>query len=190
MDYLVQLDFDKQKKENKTMKKALVLILALFMALSFTNWASAATTYKDDNVTVTSDAITTVGDVIFRTSLLAVGRVGAASTVASSSTNLAPASLPYSVLTKFICGAGGLDLTDGGTRLQNGTKGQMLVLICGGVLTGGSWIVTPVTSSTLTTITFDAAKETATLTYFDDTTGWVLIGSEGATIAYDAISTP
>jgi len=39
------------------MKKTLVLILALFMVLSFSPWASAGTTYKDDNITIDDSAI-------------------------------------------------------------------------------------------------------------------------------------
>jgi len=126
--------------------------------------------------------LTKSGDVTFQTTLLAVGRVNAASTAASSSTALSPSSLPYSILRKYIGGANSLDLTDGGTRLANGTQGQILILIAQEVATGGSWIVTPVTSLTITTLTFDAVAETTTLLYVDDTIGWVVMASSGTTI--------
>lgn len=122
------------------------------------------------------------GDVTFRTSLIAAGRVNAASTVASSSTSLAPSSLPYVVLRKYIGDGGGLDETDGGTRLGNGIPGQVLVLIAQEV-GSGSWIVTPTTSLTISTLTFDAQGETTTLLYVDDTIGWIYIANYGTTIA-------
>jgi len=123
------------------------------------------------------------GDVTFRTSLLAAGRVNAASTVASSSTQLAPSSLPYVVLRKYAGGNNSLDETDGGTRLQNGTSGQVLVLILQEVDTDGSWIVTPETSLTISSLTFDAQGETTTLLYVDDTIGWIYIANYGTTIS-------
>jgi len=121
-------------------------------------------------------------DVIFRENLLATGRKGGASTVSSSSTALAPASLPYTVVRKCIGGSGGLDETDGGTRLQNGTPGQMLVLLAITVEGTGTWIVTPNTSLTFNTLTFDAVGETTTLFYVDDTVGWIVWASEGTTV--------
>lgn len=123
------------------------------------------------------------GDVTFRTSLIAAGRINAASTMASSSTNVAPSNLPYMIIRKYIGGGGGLDLTDGGTRLPDGISGQILVLIAQEVGTGGSWIVTPYTSLTISSLTFDAQGETTTLMYVDDTIGWVYIANYGTTIS-------
>jgi hypothetical protein len=156
-----------------------------------------ATTVESGDYTVVYDASTDSvkkvdanspaaisGDVTFRATLLAAGRTNAASSAASSSTDLAPSSLPYVVLRKYIGGASGLDETDGGTRLQNGTNGQILVLQAMDVDAGGSWIVTPRTSVQLTTLTFDAAGETATLMFVDSTIGWLLIANEGATVVY------
>ena len=126
---------------------------------------------------------TVAGDVTFRENLLATGRKGGASTVSSSSTALAPSTLPYTVVRKCIGGSGGLDETDGGTRLQNGTPGQMIVLIAITVEGSGTWIVTPDTSLTFTTLTFDAAGETTTLLYVNDTVGWVVFANYGTTVA-------
>ena len=122
------------------------------------------------------------GDVTFRGDLLANGRKGGASTVSSSSTALAPASLPYTVVRKCIGGAGGLDETDGGTRLQNGTAGQVLVLVAITVEGSGTWIVTPDLSLTFNTLTFDAVGETTTLLYINDVVGWIVMASEGTTV--------
>ena len=122
------------------------------------------------------------GDVTFQSNLLAAGRKNGASTVSSSSTNLAPSTLPYTIVRKCIGGAGGLDASDGGTRLQNGTSGQMLVLVAITREGTGSWIVTPATSLTFKTLTFDAVGETTTLLYVDDTVGWIVFATSGTTV--------
>lgn len=68
---------------------------------------------------------------------------------------------------------------DGG--LPNGTPGQVIVIdtVAGA---GGSFQITPVTSTTIAEILLDAVGETATLLYIDDTVGWVVLSTEGATI--------
>jgi len=190
------------------MKKllSLFLVLAFVMApvafasdndlayLGFNELDSITTAETGDKTPVYDSSTDTVkamdasnpavaGDVTFRTSLLAAGRVNAASTVASSSTQLAPSSLPYVVLRKYAGGNNSLDETDGGTRLQNGTSGQVLVLILQEVDTDGSWIVTPETSLTISSLTFDAQGETTTLLYVDDTIGWIYIANYGTTIS-------
>jgi len=122
------------------------------------------------------------GDLTFRTDLLATGRKGGASTVSSSSTALDPASQSYTVVRKCIGGAGGLDETDGGTRLKDGKPGQMIVLLAITVEGSGTWIVTPETSLTFNTLTFDAVGEQTTLLYVNDTVGWVVQSTVGTTV--------
>ena len=100
----------------------------------------------------------------------------------SSSTPVAAAQLAYAVIQKRIGGAGGLDETNGGTRLANGTPGQVISLIAIYREGSGTWIITPATKTGFSTITMDAVGEHATLLYVDDTLGWVLQGSN-ATIA-------
>ena len=121
------------------------------------------------------------GDITFQTNLLATGRVNAVGTVASSSTNLAPSSLPYVVLLKSVSGASGLDTTPG-TTLQNGTSGQVLVLMIKSLMTSGTWVVTPTTCTGFTSITMDTKADVVSLLYVDDTIGWVITGNSGATI--------
>lgn len=189
-------------------KRKLLSLVLVFAFIATTAFASGndlaykkiteletATTVASGDYTVVYDASTDTvkkvdanspaaisGDVTFQTSLIAAGRVNAASSAASSSTNLAPTSLPYVVFRKYIGGDSGLDETDGGTRLPDGTSGQVIVFIAADVMTNGSWIVTPVTSATISTITFDAVGETATLLYVDDTIGWIVIANEAATV--------
>lgn len=132
--------------------------------------------------TMDAGALKTAGDLTFQSTLLAMGRANAASTAASSSTNLAPSSLPYVVFRKYIGGSGGLDASPG-TTLPDGTTGQVLVLIAQEVDAGGSWLVTPATSLTISSLTFDAQGETTTLLYVDDTIGWIVLANYGTTIA-------
>lgn len=122
-------------------------------------------------------------DITFRTSLLAVGRVGGQSSVNSSSTNLSAADIAYSIIRKRIGGGGGLDSTNGGTRLPNGTPGQMITFIVTTVQSGGSWIITPVTKTGFSTLTMDTANDLATLLYVDDTIGWIILSQAGCTVA-------
>lgn len=121
------------------------------------------------------------GDLTFQTNLLAMGRINAFSTVASSSTNIAPTSLPYLVLGKSICGAGGLD-ADPGTTLPNGTDGQVLILLARAMMDGGSWKVTPTTCTGFSYVTLDTKGDSITLCYVDSTLGWVIIGNNGTTV--------
>lgn len=133
-----------------------------------------------------SGDLKTATDVKFRTSLLANGRVGASTQVASSSTNLAPANLPYCILLKNIgAGSGGADAISQGTELPNGTKGQMLDIIissCGNNGAASQWLLTPKTATGWSRLTFNAKGQTAMLLYVDDTIGWI-IESVGTTAA-------
>lgn len=122
------------------------------------------------------------GDLTFRTTLLANGRAGGASTLGSSSTQLSPSSLPYSVVFKKVGGGGGLD-GNPGTTLQNGTPGQELSLIVTGLQSGGTWLITPTTKTGFSTITLDTVGDSVRLLYIDSTTGWVITSASGVIIA-------
>lgn len=149
------------------MKKVLsaLLLFSLFCQPSFAGSYAGKTGYQGTNRFATS------GDVVFQTSLYANGRFGASSTLASSSTGLLPAGLPYTVLIKMVGSAGGLDTTPGST-LPNGTNGQTLILQIGGLMTGGTWLVTPLRAANFTNLTFTARGQMASLVY-DTTIGWI-----------------
>ena len=123
------------------------------------------------------------GDVTFQSTLLATGRKNGSSTLSSSSTQLNPSTLPYTLIIKNVGGTGGLDETDGGTRLQDGVSGQVLVLWVVGLKDTGTWIVTPDTSYSVDTITLNTIGDMVTLLYVDDTVGWVVTANTGATVA-------
>jgi len=185
------------------MKKLVFMFLALLVA--FPAYASVAiddngtyegeasninfstgfsVSYDGSKATVTaSGSPVYTGDVTFRTNLLAIGRYnGGSLTLQSSSTPVTATQLAYSVIQKRIGGAGGLDETDGGTRLANGTPGQVISLIAIYREGSGTWIITPATKTGFSTITMDAVGEHATLLYVNDTLGWIIQGSN-ATIA-------
>jgi hypothetical protein len=125
------------------------------------------------------------GDITFWTNLIGVGRVNAYSTIASSSTPILPSSLPYSVILKYVGAAASLDNTPGST-LPNGTPGKVLVLKVVALLSGGTWVVTPTTSLSVSTITFDTIGDFVTLLYVDDTMGWIILSNNGCTIVTPA----
>lgn len=166
-----------KSERKKDMKKFLALLLVFALAVSYVPSGYAAT--GDTNFT----NVVASGNVYFQSNLLANGREdGGALVMQSSSTPIGTTQLAYTVITKRVGGAGGLDNTDGGTRLDDGTPGQTLYLIVTYVETNGTWIVTPDTKTGFSTITFDAVGEHASLVYVDDTVGWIIAGSN-ATVA-------
>ena len=118
--------------------------------------------------------VTVTNDVTFRASLLAMGRVSASSSLASSSTSIGSSSCPYAVVRKFL--SSGAEAT----TLPNGIAGQVLTLVV--VRSGGGvWTVTPSQSTIITSFTMTAEDDMIALLYLNDTLGWIVLGSEGST---------
>jgi len=150
--------------------------------LNFIN--STVASAANGQANVTPNNADTTGDLTFRTNLLANGRYGNGTLIMqSSSTPIGTTQLAYAVIQKRVGGAGGLDETDGGTRLDNGTSGQMITFVNILQESGGSWIITPDTATGFTTVTLDAAQESVTMLFVDSTVGWVIIGSGDSTVA-------
>lgn len=146
-----------------------------------------ASTGKGKTMLLSGDAPKWGGDSTFQSNLLAVGRKNGVSTMSSSSTAINPLNGAFVVYIKQAGGANGLDSTDGGTRLSAGTPGQVIVLYLLGVMTGGSWIITPDTSTTFTSVTLATANEHVALLYVNDTIGWMIWGNEGGVVDTTAI---
>lgn len=126
--------------------------------------------------TISGTSATFTGNVVFQSNLTANGRIGASSTIASSSNGINPSTLPYSVLRKSIGNVAGETAT-----LPNGTDGQVLTIyvdVCG---TSGTWIVSRLKGTNWGTMTFNAAGDTATLLY-DSTLGWIITSYTSVTI--------
>lgn len=142
---------------------------------------STTLNFSSDGFTVTSDGSTAT--ITYGAGLLATGRKGGASTMSSSSTYLGSGGIAYSYVEKRVGGGGGLDGQGIGTSLPNGTAGQIITFVITALQTSGTWVVTPVTSSAFTSLTFTAVGSTATLLYVNSTVGWVVLSSTTVTIA-------
>jgi len=66
--------------------------------------------------------------------------------------------------------------------LANGVPGQILYILIDTCEAGASFVLTPTTKWGFSTLTFNAAKDSATLFYVNDYYGWLLIGSNSVTI--------
>ncbi len=142
--------------------------------------ATAACTGKECTITPTNGDPT--GNITFQTSLLANGRAGGASTMSSSSTDMSVAGIAYSLTQKRVGGGNGLDSNGIGSLLPNGKPGQVLTLTITALQSGGTWVVTPVTSNDFTKLTFTAVGSTATLLFVDNTVGWIVMSNSTVTI--------
>lgn len=67
--------------------------------------------------------------------------------------------------------------------LGNGVAGQLLFISIRTCDTGATAVLTPTTKWGFTSITFNAAFDSATLLYVNDTYGWIIIASNSVTIA-------
>jgi len=150
------------------------LVLAVISLVATTGWALEG----DSNFT----NVVASGNVAFQTTLLANGRAGGASTVASSSTNLAPSSLPFSVIYKHVGGPGSVDGVGVGTVLPDGKAGQVITFIITGLQSTGTWVLTPSRKTGFDDIVFDTVNDSASLMYYDDTTGWIVVGASGVSV--------
>jgi hypothetical protein len=164
--------------------KAVFLLFAILFAAESHAVAYDEAVLGNNRCRVSNSGVLTCYDAIkFETNLLSDGRYGQATLILeSSSTPIEAAQLAYAVIQKRVGGAGGLDNLGVGTELANGTEGQTITLQVILLEANGSWVVTPDTSTGFAKLTFDANKEYATLTYINDTIGWVITGTN-ATIA-------
>lgn len=66
--------------------------------------------------------------------------------------------------------------------LPNGTPGQMMTILITSAVSG-TWTLTPTTASGIKSVAFNAAGQSASFLYLNDTNGWILLGtgSSGAT---------
>lgn len=149
---------------------------------NFTNVVASGDITAGDDVTANEGDFT--GDVTTRSTLVTIGRVNAILEMPSSSTLITGANVPYALILKNVGGTG-LDDTDGGARLANGKPGATLTIfiksISGG--SGDDFIVTPITKTGFTLLTFDAIKEYATLLYVDDTIGWIVQSASAGVVS-------
>ncbi len=168
------------------MKKLIAIILSVLLLTSFSPSSFAAVGIKKDGTlsstatdlnfrsignTLTSDGSTATFNLI----LNGVGISGAV----SMTTAQVAVSPSYAFVRKAIAG----DSAFSAGTLADGTPGQFLTIFITSVSGGGTFVLTPTTKTGFTTLTFDAAKDQATLLFVDTTTGWVLVSSTSVTVA-------
>lgn len=142
-------------------------------------------TITHDCRTIAGTSIVLTGNLTFKTSFVAAGSPAASTQVATSSTNLAPATLPFAIIYKNVSpGAGSRDGAGVGTQLPNGVPGQTLRLVVPFIGGSGQWVITPATSTGWTKAVFTTTGELR-ITYINDTIGWVVDSTIGTvTITY------
>lgn len=110
------------------------------------------------------------------------GYMGGVTTNVSTESTLTSAALAYGIIDV----RAGKDKTVG---LNDGTAGQMITVVLTTRPTGLTYVISrtafPATTRATgwATITFDTAGDSITLLYVDDTTGWIIVGNNGCTIA-------
>lgn len=134
--------------------------------------SEVASVYADD--VIISDDLTITDALTFATNLFPGGRYTESSTIASSSNGIAPSTLPYTFVGKFI----GNHATPETATLQDGTKnGQELRILIFGCGPSGSWVLTPNRGAGWRSATFNAKGDMLALTW-DSTQGWLIDGAE------------
>lgn len=68
--------------------------------------------------------------------------------------------------------------------LADGLPGQIIKIILYDKAAGGSYTLTPTTKTGFNSILFDNFKEQVTLLYMDNTNGWIIVSTIGATVNY------
>jgi len=124
-----------------------------------------------------ASSLTTDGDVTFQEDIIAVGRISASSSMASSASFVGTGELPFSIFYKTL-GAGAET-----SALPNGTAGQVIVIAIT-FTHGGNWTLTPTTSALVSSIAITTGQ--VSLLYVDDTIGWIVLGVDGTvTVTYN-----
>lgn len=124
----------------------------------------------------TGTSLVATGDITFQSTLIANGRIGASSVLASSSSQISPSSLPYSIIKKSV----GNNPNTEATTLPNGTPGQTLVLMLVGCGPSGTWTITPTTATGWASAVMGTRGQELTVLYVNGQLGWIIIGSAGS----------
>lgn len=132
------------------------------------NFVRGGTDYSDNGSTFN---VPIVGD-----NMLAAGTANGGATSMATTDTAVPTT--YAYVRKAI----GPTVGHAGT-LANGTPGQILTIFITSVSGSGTFVLTPTTKTGFTTLTFDAAKDQATLQYINSSVGWILIGNTSVTVA-------
>lgn len=163
---------------------AILLIMLLLVSFHSPSFASVGIKKDGTNIGTATDlnfrssgnTITSDGSTLtFNLVLNGVGISGATS-MTTADTAVSPS---YAFIRKAIAG----DAAFSAGTLADGTPGQSLTIFITSVSGGGTFVLTPTTKTGFTTLTFDAAKDQATLLFVSTTVGWVLVSQTAVTVA-------
>lgn len=173
--------------------RRLIGIAVVIALLSFVSSAYGAVGYqKEGERTGTATDINVQGNSTFDGStvtIIANGHRDGVTTNVSGESNLTSAALAYGVIK--LADTGALNGSDARyIALANGEKGQMVTIQLVSATGGTLYITDDKVDSSVFTMTktgwddlaFNAALDSVTLLYVDDTYGWIVIGSNSVTI--------
>lgn len=173
--------------------KKLISVIALVVLLAAPCFGAVAVNDNPDDTEVYVGEATTIcvegQEVTFdgsKVTMLANGHKAGVTTNVSTESNLLAAALAYGVIKKV----GNDSTSDKKYSIANGTPGQMItIVITTACASSGDYVISDdsvasgvVTKTGWDDIALDAAYDSVTLLYVDDTYGWVVIGQNGASI--------
>lgn len=106
--------------------------------------------------------------------LLSTGTSDGSTTMLSTDTAVP---LGYSLVRKHLSSSTQVNLT-----LANGTPGQVLTITISEVDSSGTAYLRPTTKTGFLEVFFDAARDSVTLLYVNDTVGWIIIGQNSVVV--------
>lgn len=168
------------------MKKLSAIFFGLLLLASFIPPSFASVGIKKDGT-----SIGTATDLNFRSSGNSITSDGSTLTFnlivngigISGATSMTTAQVAVSPSYAFVRKAIASDSAFSAGTLADGTPGQFLTIFITSVSGSGTYVLTPTTKTGFTTLTFDAAKDEATLLFVDTTTGWILVSNTAVTVA-------
>ena len=144
---------------------------------------TATITVSGNGQALTPATVAATSGITFQSTVQASGQnTGVTNTISPISPNITSAMLAYGLVK-----LNGSSAASAHIGLANGVPGQMVTIQCG-VYQGQTIVIGTtygigVTCSGFSTITFTAALQSVTLLWLDNTSGWIVVGNAGTTIA-------
>uniref|UniRef100_A0A6M3IJE9 Uncharacterized protein n=1 Tax=viral metagenome TaxID=1070528 RepID=A0A6M3IJE9_9ZZZZ len=130
-----------------------------------------STVYAND---VTTDTITSTGNLTFKSTLQAtgIGTSGVTTLPTTSASTIDPKT--FSLMYVTVC--------DRTITISNGYAGQILTLVAEELSDTGTTTITATTKTSWVSAAMDSIGDTLTLLYINDTYGWIVIGANSVTV--------
>jgi hypothetical protein len=168
------------------MRKQLAIFMAVFMVFALVSPSFASVGTKVDGIhrtvadinfsgTGTGGAISVDGNgLTFNLMLAGIGNGGA--------TSMASSDLAVPITHAYVGKSIAADSAFSAGTLANGEPGQSLTLYIYQDKGSVTFILTPATASTYSSLSFDSVGDSVTLLYIDDTVGWIVTSYTSVTI--------